>query len=153
MIYKWAEGSRYNEKRNPVTPVAEHLTTLRDKNGSLTASVVLQGAQAKRSPLHPLFEWDDSTAAHEFRMEQARSIVRSVVVLDEANPDAEPMRAFVTILGEQGTEAVPLMVAMNDEQMRAQVVARALKEMHVWVRRYGQYEELAAIVEAAHATA
>lgn len=148
MIFKWAEGSRYSEKSNPVTPVAEHLTALRDKKGSLTALVVLQGARVKRSPLHTLFEWDDNVAAHEYRLVQAREVLRSVVILNEEQPDAEPIRAFVTIIGEQGTDFTPLMVAMNDEQMRAQVIARALREMQIWTKRYGQYEELAAIVQA-----
>ncbi len=149
MIFKWADGSRYSEKATPVAPVAEHLTGLRDKRGSLTAAIVLQGAKAKRSPLHPLFEWDDNAAAHEYRLVQAREVLRSVVLLDETQPDAEPIRAFVTIVGEHGTNFTPLMVAMGDADMRQQVVGRALREMEIWTKRYGQYEELAAIVEAA----
>lgn len=82
-------------------------------------------------------------------MVQAREILRAVVMVDESDAESEPIRAFVTIEGDQGTDFTPLMVAMGDAAMRQQVVARALREMEIWTKRYGQYEELAAIVEAA----
>lgn len=49
-------------------------------NGELTASGILEEAKKKTSPLHNLFEWDDSAAAHEYRLIQARKIIRSANV-------------------------------------------------------------------------
>ncbi len=45
----------------------------------LTASGVLAEAENKSSPFHELFEWDDSKAAHEYRLIQAQ------IIIDAAN--------------------------------------------------------------------
>jgi len=46
------------------------------KDGGLTASGVLAEAKRKGSPLHGLFDWDDTTAAHEYRLIQARQVIK-----------------------------------------------------------------------------
>lgn len=48
--------------------------------GNLTPDAVLEDARSKKSPLHDCFEWDDSEAAHRYRLEQARTLIRSVRV-------------------------------------------------------------------------
>lgn len=44
--------------------------------GKLTASGLLQEAKKKTSPLHGMFEWDDTKAANEYRRQQARIIIK-----------------------------------------------------------------------------
>lgn len=52
----------------------------RDKDGLLKPEAVVRAARNKESPLHRLFEWDDKKAAHAWRLEQARELIRSVRV-------------------------------------------------------------------------
>ncbi len=47
-------------------------------SGRLTPEAVVADAGDPESPLHELFEWDDSIAAHQHRLYQARSVIRSV---------------------------------------------------------------------------
>ena len=87
--FKLKSGSRISG----VDPdaVGAELERIDSKYGEITPDVVVSEARPKRSPLHPAFEWDDGKAASEFRLWQARSLVRSIqVVID----DAEPVPAF-----------------------------------------------------------
>lgn len=48
--------------------------------GNLTPDAVLEDARSKKSPLHDQFEWNDGEAAHKYRLDQARTLIRSVRV-------------------------------------------------------------------------
>jgi hypothetical protein len=49
-------------------------------DGVLRAEDVLAEARTETHPLHGEFNWDDSSAAHAHRLDQARSLIRSVRV-------------------------------------------------------------------------
>lgn len=55
--------------------VVARLGALADKEGRLTPEQVVEDARDPKSPLHPCFEWDDSKAAHQHRLYQARKLV------------------------------------------------------------------------------
>lgn len=48
--------------------------------GRITPDAVLADAKSPKSPLHDQFEWDDSEAAKQWRLNQARELIRSVRV-------------------------------------------------------------------------
>lgn len=50
------------------------------RKGELTPERVVEHAQRQDSPLHEFFEWDDALAAQAHRLQQARSLIRSVRV-------------------------------------------------------------------------
>ena len=71
--------------------IAEWLADLEDKNGRLDPVVVEKAARSKSSPVHDLFEWDDKKAGYQFRIQQARTIIRSVVFqVEDAGPLFQP---------------------------------------------------------------
>lgn len=57
------------------------LAEIEDGSGRLTPDVVLAHAQAPTHPLHDRFEWDNEKASHQYRIEQARALIRSVQVV------------------------------------------------------------------------
>jgi len=77
--------------------------------GNLTPDAVVEDARHKKSPLHEFFDWDDSEAAHKWRIEQARSLIRSVrveIVTEEKtvstvrylrNPEAGKGQGYVDV--------------------------------------------------------
>lgn len=48
--------------------------------GRITPEIVLNAAKSKDSPLHDHFEWDDKKASHQWRIAQARSLIRRVKI-------------------------------------------------------------------------
>lgn len=63
-----------------VSIVATELRSLYDSHGHLSPALVVDAARDPDSPLHPRFEWDDSTAAERYRVFQAAHLIRSVKV-------------------------------------------------------------------------
>ena len=61
--------------------VRDRLEKIRSRNqGVLTPDDVVKDASSKTSPLHAYFTWDDSEAAHRYRLDEARSLIRNVKV-------------------------------------------------------------------------
>ena len=58
----------------------QHVNSLAQKHGGLTADLIIADAKKKRSPLHRHFQWDVEKAAMEHWRDVARSIIREVKV-------------------------------------------------------------------------
>lgn len=56
--------------------VSAELTRLSLENDGLRPSDVVAAAMDKSSPLHDQFEWDNKKAGHEYRLIQARKLIR-----------------------------------------------------------------------------
>lgn len=68
---------------DPKTQKIAHarLERIRARNkGILTPDDVVMDARDESSPLHAFFTWDDTEAAHQFRLDQARTLIRNVKV-------------------------------------------------------------------------
>lgn len=147
MIFQWKDGARAHGLK--AQAVGEHLERLRESHGILTANLVVDDAKAPSSPIHKAFEWNDLTAAREYRLVQARDLLRSVVVVVEgASEDTTPTRAFVVVSTGDDDVFTSLHVAMADASMRAELVARALKELQTWQRKYQELKELSSVFKA-----
>lgn len=87
MIYQFRKGSRVSGVK--AQAVGETLEQIRERDGILETEAVLKEARKKRSPIHAAFEWDDAAAGHEYRLIQARQMIRAVIViLDDTDEPA-----------------------------------------------------------------
>lgn len=153
MVYKAARGARITDEQ--AQRFGERIETLAEGgNGSVTPEVVYEDAKKKRSPLHEYFEWDDSAAAVSFRLGQARELLRgiTVVVMKEDGTEDE-IRAFhhVVITGSEDVSEstyAPVARVLSEDDLRRQVLARAMHEFEQWRKRYNQYKELAPLFKA-----
>jgi hypothetical protein len=59
--------------------------------GNLDPKDVVEEAKASSHPLHDYFEWRDKIAGEQFRIDQARALIRSVRI--EVKTNSAPMRA------------------------------------------------------------
>ena len=145
--YAWKEGPFTVEA--DAQNVGEFLETLRAKNGGqLTAEIVVKAAKPKRSPIHSLIEWDDREAATQYRLEQARFILRKVVVTQDGVPGPNDVRAFVVVTQDDEQHYTSLEHAMSVAGLREQVLARAKKEAADWRKRYQDLQEFAEVFVA-----
>jgi hypothetical protein len=55
------------------------LDELYQRDGCLRPTAVVSYARPKRSPLHDEFEWNDKVAGEQFRLQQARRLIRVTV--------------------------------------------------------------------------
>ena len=57
-----------------------------EREGELVPSVVLAEASLPECPIHELFEWNDSKAAHQHRLNQSRKLCREVRIVYREHP-------------------------------------------------------------------
>lgn len=58
--------------------VRQRLSELESETGRLLPTEVVAAARDPESPLHGYFEWDDTAAAEQHRLHQARQLIRRV---------------------------------------------------------------------------
>lgn len=147
MVYEWATGSRLEAKPQEVGERIEQIRTI--NAGSVTPELLVDDARAEDSPLHSCFEWDDGRAAEKFRLDQARLVLRSIVV--SVTEDRRlPVRAFVAIErnDDEGKVYTSVQEALGTDALREQLLNNALREVQSWRRRYSRLKELASVFGA-----
>jgi hypothetical protein len=98
-----------------------------------------------------LFEWDDTVAAEKHRQEQARQLVRAVVVRTETtNREPITVRAYVSLPSNdvQRYAYVRTDMVFQKKELREIVLRRALRELENWERRYRDLMEFADLLAA-----
>lgn len=143
MVYQFKPGSRL---KGDAAAVATHLEKIANKNaGDLRPEAVVEAARTKRSPLHEFFEWDDSTAAHEYRLDQARHLIRSIEVVTV--DDGDRVNAFHNVVvktdedDENRSRAyVTLQRAMNDDDLKEQVIRTLYGQAQSFLRQAKAFE-------------
>ena len=140
-VYGWKR-----DLRGSAQAVGDHLQAMEGRHDGLTAEDVVADAKRKRSLLHAYFEWDDTAAAAEYRLEQARHLMRNVSIVIEGREDKEPVRAFVRLASN--THYRSLSIVLGDDEMRDDFLAQAMRELRSWQRRYADYAELAEVFAA-----
>ncbi len=146
VAYQWRPGTRIPIDAQSAGNAIEALRVR--SGGQVTPEQVVAAARTKRSVLHDAFEWDDTAAAASYREHQARHLIGALVVIETPADTPREIRAFVSVISGQGPGYTALGVAMSDAELRAQVVATALRELQQWRERYQGYVELAAVHEA-----
>lgn len=118
--------------------------------GILRPSDVVSYAEDEGTALHECFEWDDEKAGHEYRLWQARKIIKvHVTVLPNTTT---PIQAYVSLKTDRtgaGGGYRPIVDVMNNAQMREQLLTEALEELTYYEEKYKQLQELAPVFEAA----
>jgi hypothetical protein len=142
----------YNLHGEGAVEVATALLALAHKNnGRLQPETVVQAAKSKKSPLHSYFEWTDSKAAEQYRLWQARVLIRSLRVVIEESPELEAQRLFVHVdLPKNGSERqrfyVETKLALRDPVMKGIVLEEALRELQRFQVKYRELTELANVL-------
>lgn len=119
---------------------------------------VVDDARPADSPLHPMFEWDDSVAGERWRETQACQYLRDIVVVIEASDSPTQAliraRAFISIDGDEdeaGSQRsyVAMTDALADPLLMRQVYLRALKDVEELRMRYAEHRDLAELFREA----
>jgi hypothetical protein len=148
--FEFAEGARFQSGASKdAKAVGAHLEMLRKKSkGELTPEDVLADAKHNNSPLHSFFEWDDSAAAAQHRLQQARGLIRAVVaVYVQPDKPAVRQRAYVHIAEPSAPHYREASHAMSQTKTRDMVLKQALSELHAWKKKYSDLQEFAALID------
>lgn len=129
--------------------IAHELKAIYEKEKLLTAENVLNHAKDENNPLHDLFTWDDSKAAHEYRLWEARSLIKSVKVTIKTGVEEVTVRKYVNLRTDETNNANPwghnseykeVKEVLNDEQRREIMYQQALNELNSFRKKYHNFQ-------------
>lgn len=132
--------------------VVKELKIIADKHrGILRAEDVVEAAKPKTHPLHHKFVWDDTKAAYEYRLWQARQLIRVSVEYLERPGGNQQIKAFVSLTPDRENDGGGyrhLIKVLSSADYRVQLLEDALAEMEVFKKKYSELSELAAVFGA-----
>jgi uncharacterized protein YkwD len=118
----------------------------------LTAEQVVKAARDSRKypTLHSSFEWDDTKAAQEYRLIQARVLIVSVRIIPPKS--TQPVQAFVSLKQDRKRSKGgyrEIISVLSQKELRSQLLQQAWDEFNYWRGKYQQLKELAPLFEVA----
>lgn len=141
-----AVAGLFKNSANVAGPVCQKL---RESEQGLTPQSLVDASRDINAPLHNEFEWDDSVAAENYRKEQAKNIIRHLIIVrtDIQEVRKAKDRAFVST-GENNNAYVKLDEALSNEVWKKNLLAAAKKDMKIFVAKYRRLAELSGIISA-----
>jgi hypothetical protein len=130
--------------------VAELKRLLKKDKGFLKPETVVESARSKQSILHKYFVWDDTEAAHLYRLSQASVLIRTTVHFLEINGERRSVRAFVSLAPDRdkGSGYREMVSVLSNPGLREQMLRDALDELAMFELRYQHLRELADVFAA-----
>jgi len=140
-ICKW----KRKPKGAPDADIAvDYIEDIKKKRGGITAQLLVIEAGRKKSPLHDCFEWDDTKASVQWRIEQGRKLLMELVVAVIEDEDEEPVyvRCFISPLEVEkkgGTSYLTIKEICSDEELNAAYLRQLKMEMNSFVTKIENY--------------
>ena len=151
MLYKYKLG----DKMFPVSAndAGTYLEKLHTNFGMIDPKSVVVMAKDESNILHNCFEWEDTKAAEGYRILQAKSLIRSIVVVDEKKDVEEKYivtRAFVNVpMSKEGIKSYhTISAAMENDYSKAMLLKQAERDMIIFQTKYVGLSELSEIMLA-----
>ena len=147
--FEFSEGARF-QKGAAINAelVGQQIELLRREcHGEIQPQDIVADARNANSPLHSFFEWDDSEAAEQYRLSQARGLIRAVVAvyIDDGMP-AIRMKAYVHISEPGAPHYREASHAMSQSKTRGMILQQAMRELQHWRNKYRDLQEFAALI-------
>lgn len=117
------------------------------RDGLIRPTDVVEAAQDENSPLHDCFTWDDGEAAHQYRLIEARNLIR-VYVQVLPKDDTKTVPVFVSLTTDRtkpGGGYRALADVMSSEQLYQQMLSDALVHLRNVQQKYRSIRELESV--------
>jgi hypothetical protein len=129
--------------------ILTELDAIQQRHGGVLRPIdVVRFARNPRTVLHGQFTWDDSAAAAQYRLWQARQLIRVTVSLIPGTETES--RVFVSMMDDRKLRGGGYRITasmMSDAASRELLLVEALAELEVFRRKYRHLRELAAVFE------
>lgn len=119
---------------------AEELARIEKAYGSLKAEYVLEAAKSEDSVLHNAFNWDDKSAAHSYRIAQARNIINNIEVQVISDGQARQVPAYEIVTVPE-TGRIYKNVQDFDGNDVEQIRMQAVRELNYWRNKLALYSK------------
>lgn len=141
--YGYKEGFHI-DKRFDAQVVGELCDELSNTIG-LTPKTLLDANRDTDTPLHDYFEWRDDVAAEKYREEQARYIIRSIIVIEQENKPE--VRAYSPVVINNKNEFKHIDTIVKSSDLTQQMLENAKRELYAFQVKYNALREYAELSE------
>lgn len=140
--YKAKTGAKFNNKEAQI--IGKTIEDLRDSNGYITSEKIVNEAKDKKSTIHNFFEWSNSKAAQEYRLQQARNLISHIVEVVVISGEEIEQRSFFSVTVKNvGKVYVTLKDAVENEDYRKQLLNKAivtLENLTITLKMFREYD-------------
>lgn len=123
--------------------VAEEIASIGE---SATPAQIVDMARDNSTELHKCFEWDDAIAAEKHRLDQARQVVRHLVIRETVKEDKPPIRFFFR--PESGAGYQPTQVIVRNQDSYQALLKSAMRDLEALRAKYHSLTELEQVFDA-----
>lgn len=108
---------------------------------------MVKAARNNNHVLHSRFEWDDLIAGHEYRIQQARFMMRCCVSYDPNDPTETPFRRYYSLSTdrENGGGYRKLDDILSNRDLRKILLDDAARDAELFLQKYQHLQELAQV--------
>lgn len=142
------EGEAGMARKNG-SDIQKELQSIAQKHGGVVnPHAVVAFARNPKTALHSRFQWDDTRAAHLYRIEQARCLLRVFVTVHEETK--RPYKVWASLPSDRTKQGGYRMTVdiMSHAARRQELLEMALAELRVFQEKYQSLKELSAVFDA-----
>ncbi len=140
--YDWK--MKWLSKGIPAEAAVKEMERILALHGVLTAQTVLAASTPPDALLHSLFEWEDTRAATQFRLQQAREIINNVQVI--VISDGQTRKIDVYEVVNKGTDRTYKDIRMLSDDEILQVKDEILKDLNIVKSKLSLYQRFNSII-------
>jgi hypothetical protein len=136
-----------NKSKLDPQAIGEGLEALAKDITTISPEQLIEAAKPKKSVFHDAFEWNDTVAAHRFRIEQARSLLASIgtITYEEDEPEQE---FFSVKLPDEPRTYYTRDAVESSYELQDAALAAAERDMESFIKRYRQFENICEMATA-----
>ena len=135
----WKFNGMFNADAETVSKEIETIENATPQN-------ILEYAKNENTELHKCFDWDDTSAANKWRLQQARQIVCNLVYKEKEetkNEQRTPLRVFYQ---SSKKEYEPTKIILTKKDEYEELLKRAKQELRAFKEKYKMLTELEEIL-------
>ncbi len=148
--YKWkipsfAKGINANKAQ-------KELARIEKKHEGLTPAVVVQESTSAKAILHKIFEWDDTKAGSQYRLQQARSVINNIeiiIISDDSKTHSVDVYE-ITQSKTSGSKYKHIETLTYNEQEHVKItILNSLRQLQAKLKVYKNFDQVLEHMESA----
>ena len=147
-------GFTFNKFPIKANDVGLYFEQVQQEIGEVNPKYIVEKAKDESNILHNCFEWNDSKAAELYRIDQARDLIRSLVIIKEDGGKKAETRAVVSVsFGEnQPKSYYTIAKVMDSDYAKNMLLNQAMREAEIFKEKYQSLKELSGLISAINKT-
>lgn len=140
MVYKFKNKYFFRSPNVDVKKIYDEIVAIGE---DIKPDQILEKARDKKTELYKCFEWDDKKAAKRWRLEQAKNIIRSIVIVPDNTENTKieyTIRAFENIGHDENQRYMKTYDIMKDAELFSQLLENIYYEIEKWENKLKTYE-------------